>query len=106
MKMIVGIRYRNYTHYILYRSCLPIYGIAIVRSLSFLFLDDFERNANIFVAIESGSTVTDDYEASKQQLLLAGKNTRWIDSRNDSPSLTLAPALKYAQYCQEYILTF
>ena len=54
---IVGIRYRNYAHYTLYRSCLPIYGIAINRSLSLLFLDDFEGNANISVAIKSGSTV-------------------------------------------------
>ena len=30
MTAIIGIRYRNYTHYILYRSCLPIYGIAII----------------------------------------------------------------------------
>ena len=37
--------------------CPPIYGTAIIRSLSFLFLDDFEGNANISVAIESGSTV-------------------------------------------------
>ena len=57
MIAIVGIRYRNYTHPILYRSCLPIYGIFIVRSLSFLFLDDFEGNANISVAIKFGSTV-------------------------------------------------
>ena len=27
---IVGIRYRNYTHYTSYKSCLPIYGIAII----------------------------------------------------------------------------
>ena len=31
--------------------------IAIVRSLSFLFLDDFEGNTNISVAIEFNSTV-------------------------------------------------
>ena len=42
----------------MYRSCLPIYGIAIVRSLSFLFLDDFEGNANISVAIKSLSAVS------------------------------------------------
>ena len=47
----VGICYRNYTNYTLYRSCLPIYGIAII------FLDDFGGNANISVAIKSGSTV-------------------------------------------------
>ena len=37
MIAIVGIFYRNYTHYILYGSCTLIYRIAIVRSLSFLF---------------------------------------------------------------------
>ena len=47
----------NYTHYTLYRSCLFIDRIAIIRSLSFLFLDDFEGNANIPVAIKSISTV-------------------------------------------------
>ena len=58
MKMIaiVGIGYRNCTHYTLYRSCLLIYGIAIIRLLSFLFLDDFEGNANISVTIKSSST--------------------------------------------------
>ena len=30
---------------------------SIIRSPSFLFLDDFNRNANISVAIKSGSTV-------------------------------------------------
>ena len=34
------IRCRNYARYTLHRSCLPIYGIANARSLSFLFLDD------------------------------------------------------------------
>ena len=57
MIAIVGICYRNYAHYTLYRSCLPINGIAVVRLLSFLFLDDFEGNTNISVAIKSGSTV-------------------------------------------------
>ena len=52
MIAIVGICYINYAHYSLYRSCLPIYGIAIVRLLLFLFLDDFEGNANIRVAIK------------------------------------------------------
>ena len=37
---------------LLYRSCLPIMG-----SLSFPFLDNAAGNANIFVAIKSGSTV-------------------------------------------------
>mgnify|MGYP001793208756 CR=1 FL=1 len=55
--MIVGIHYINYTHSALYRSRLSIYGIPIIRSLSFLFLDDFEGNSNISVAITSGSTV-------------------------------------------------
>ena len=56
MIAIVGIRSRNGTHYTLYRSCLPIYRIAIVRSQSFLFFDDFEENTNISVAIKSSST--------------------------------------------------
>ena len=30
MIAIIGIRYRNYVHYTLYRSCLLIYGIAII----------------------------------------------------------------------------
>ena len=50
---IVGILYRNYAHYTLYRSCLPLYGITIVRSLWFWFLDEFEGKANISVAIKS-----------------------------------------------------
>ena len=54
---IVGIRYRTYTHCTLYRSCLLIYGMTTVRSLSFLFPDDFEGDANISVAIKSSSTV-------------------------------------------------
>ena len=53
-----GFRYRKYTHYTLYRSCPPIYGIAIVRSLLFLFLANFHESANICVAIKSGSTVS------------------------------------------------
>ena len=47
MIAIIGIRYRIYTNYTFYRSCLPNYGI----------LDDFGGNANISVAIKSGSTV-------------------------------------------------
>ena len=43
MIVIIGIRCRNYTHYTLCRSCLPIYGIAIVRSLSFSFVNDFKE---------------------------------------------------------------
>mgnify|MGYP001795690092 CR=1 FL=1 len=37
MIAIVEIRYQSYTHYMLYRSCLLIYGIAIVRLLPFDF---------------------------------------------------------------------
>ena len=51
MIAIIGILYRNYARFTLHRSCLPIYGIAII-----LFLDGFEGNANISVAIKSGST--------------------------------------------------
>ena len=57
MIAIIGIRYRNYAYYTLHKSCLPIYGIDIVKSLSFLFLDGFEGNTSISVAIKSGSTV-------------------------------------------------
>ena len=57
MIAIIGIPYRNYTHYTLLRSCLPIYEIAIIRSLSFLFLDGFEGNVNISVAVKSESTI-------------------------------------------------
>ena len=57
MVATVGTPYRNYTHYTLYSSCLPIYGIAIIRSLSVLFLDDSEGNANISVSSESSFTV-------------------------------------------------
>ena len=57
MIAIIDICYRNYAYYTFYRSCLPIYRIAIVRLLSFIFLDEFERNTNISVAIKSGSTV-------------------------------------------------
>ena len=44
----------------LYKSCLLTYGIAIVESLSFLFLD-LEGNANIYVAIKSGPTVIETF---------------------------------------------
>ena len=57
MIAIVGSRYRNCAHYTLYRSCLLIYGIAMVGLLSFLFLDDFEGNANFSVANKSCSTI-------------------------------------------------
>ena len=58
MIAIVGFCYRKYTHCTLYGSFPPIYGIAIVRSLLFLFLAHFHESANIFVAIKSGSTVS------------------------------------------------
>ena len=58
------IRYRNYVYYTLYRSCLLIYAVAIVRLLSFLFIDDFEGDANIYVAIKSGSTVAEEGDNS------------------------------------------
>ena len=57
MIAIIGVRYRNYARYALYRSSLLIYEVAIVRSLSFWFRDDFEGNASISVAIKCGSTV-------------------------------------------------
>ena len=57
MIAIVEIHCRNYTHY-------TIYVIATVISLSFLFLDGFQGNANISIAIKSGSTV-----ASKKDVL-------------------------------------
>ena len=41
----------------MYRSCLLICGIAIVRSLFFLFPAKFEENANISVAIKPIPTV-------------------------------------------------
>ena len=40
---IIRLLYRSYAHYTLYRSCLPICRIVIVRSLSFWFLDEFEK---------------------------------------------------------------
>ena len=56
---IVVIHYRNSAQYIMhvYGSCLLIYGITIVRLLSFLFSADFEQNANIYGSIKSSSTV-------------------------------------------------
>ena len=44
-------------HYTSYRSCLSIYGITIVKLLSFLFLGDFEGDANISAAVKFGFTV-------------------------------------------------
>ena len=43
MIAIVRICCRNYVHDTSHRSCLPIYWVAIVRLLLFVFLDDFER---------------------------------------------------------------
>ena len=40
---IIRLLYMKYAHYALFRSCLLICGITIVRSLSFLFLDEFEK---------------------------------------------------------------
>ena len=57
MIAIIGFRYQKYTHYTLHGSCLPIYEIAITISLSFLFLAHYHKNANICVAIKSGSIV-------------------------------------------------
>ena len=37
MISIVGIRYRNYIHYTLYRSCLPIYGIDRLIAIIFIY---------------------------------------------------------------------
>ena len=69
MIAVVGFHYRNYTHYSVYRSCLPMYVAAIVRWLSSLFLDDFEGNANIPVAIKSGSTVCKCYTTRSRESL-------------------------------------
>ena len=61
MIAIIGIRCINYAHYTSCKSCLPFYGISIIRLLSFLFLDEFEGNGSISVAIKSGSTVSESY---------------------------------------------
>ena len=60
MITIIGFHYRKYTHYTLYGSCPPIYGIAIIRSLLFLCVAHFHESANIGVAIKCGSTVQGD----------------------------------------------
>ena len=54
---IIGFRYRKFTHYTLYSNFPPIYGSAIIRSVSFLFLAPFHEKGKIFAAIKSGSTV-------------------------------------------------
>ena len=43
-----------------------MYEIAIIRLLSFLFLDDFEGNANTSVTIKSGSTVANRLVARRE----------------------------------------
>ena len=68
MIAIVGIHYRNYAHYNAYKSRLLINGVAIVRSQSLLFLDDFEGNVNISVAIKSSSAVLQKYSHGKSCL--------------------------------------
>ena len=56
-------------------SIMPYIGVvfsfvgSLVRSLSFLFLDDFEGKANISIAIKSGSTVLYYYYYYYYQLL-------------------------------------
>ena len=44
----VGIHHRNYAHCNADRSCLLIYGIAVIRSLSLGFIDEFEENSKHF----------------------------------------------------------
>ena len=53
MIAFVGGRYRNYAVILCIGIVFPFMG-----SLSFLFLDDLKGNADIFVAIKSGSTVS------------------------------------------------
>ena len=58
MIAIVEIRYRNDTLIPYVGVVFPFIGLlSLSRSLSFLFLHDFEGTANISVAIKSGSTV-------------------------------------------------
>mgnify|MGYP001793445879 CR=1 FL=1 len=71
---IIGFRYRKYTHYTLYGSFPPIYGIAIIRSLLSLFLAHFHESANICVAIKCGSTVRCYYFG---HFLLSYQQTHW-----------------------------
>ena len=54
-----------------------MYGIAIVRSRSFLFPDDFDGNANNSVAIKSGSTVS---ASITQHCYSLGHNDRYVYS--------------------------
>ena len=90
MIAIVGICYRNFANYTLYRSCLPIYGIAIIRSLSFLFLGDFEGNANIFVAIKSGPTIHNyRYTASLTGLLDSFSQSGMLLAASECSSLNM-----------------
>mgnify|MGYP001795255578 CR=1 FL=1 len=52
MISIDWIHYSKNTDYMLYRRYLPIYGMAIVKSLSFILLDDYEGNV-AFVILSS-----------------------------------------------------
>ena len=76
------LRYRNYTRYNLFRSCLPISVIDIVASLTLLFLDEFEGNAYISAAIESGFTI--------QTCARSEEHTSELQSR---------PHISYAVFC-------
>ena len=48
MIAIIGFCYRKYTHYTLYGSCPPIYWIAIIRWLLFLFLAHFSYQIRFY----------------------------------------------------------
>ena len=61
--------YRKYTHYTLYGSCPPIYGIDIIRSLSFLFPAHYHENAKICVAIKSCSTLSVQHQNNSSPAL-------------------------------------
>ena len=52
----LSLDYTAYVHYTIHRSCLPIFRIAIIRSLAFLVLDELEENANISVTIQISQT--------------------------------------------------
>mgnify|MGYP001791911330 CR=1 FL=1 len=62
---IVGIRCRNYAY-----RCLLVYGVAVVRSLSFLFINDFEGNAKISIRSGSAVHITEYVSKNKQQRIL------------------------------------
>ena len=46
----------QYANYALYRSCLPTFGITIVTSLSFLYVDELIENPSTSIAIKFSST--------------------------------------------------